>query len=298
MQLGHVSLDAQVGRTDLGVDDAGGLGQVPGAGGRRQVGQLGAALVEGRHQHVLAGFRLEEEIDLMPGALEDEARRHQAARGGRLRPRQRFVQARAYLVQTRQVAVGIGSAAHRMGVGHEVDQADLHPAELVEDEAVVLERLAGDRVGERPAHHRRRGALLLAQRSGQELIEARDAGFGQVDHLLALGRGQRGQLAVQLVLLGAREILGAGGQLGVLAYPVLGKAVGPGVESLIRLDRLGCGWTGSGSSGMRLQGGKADSQRDGQGDGGQGGAREIAGTDARHILFQWWLWSPVQVILR
>jgi hypothetical protein len=104
MDLGHEGLHAPVGRADLLLDDAGGARHRLGAHRFRHVGQLGQALVQRRHQHVLAGFRFQEQVDLVLGALEDEARREQALGGGFLRPRQGFVDALVHLLQARHVA--------------------------------------------------------------------------------------------------------------------------------------------------------------------------------------------------
>jgi hypothetical protein len=156
------------------------------------------------------------------------------------------------------------AAAPRARVGHEVDQAILHAAELREHEVVVFERLVGDHVVQRPAHDRCRDLLGRVQRGILEAIEALEAFAGQRHGLLPMRGGQRRQLAVQARLLGATEVLGRRGRLWRQAHPVFGEAVGPDVERGVWFARAGlCDgrWRGccrqchSGKQGGNKQGG-------------------------------------------
>jgi hypothetical protein len=197
------------------------------------------ALGQRRHEHVLGRRGLEEVVDLELRALEDEARRDQLLGCGAPCTHQRFVHARAHLVQARQVAVDVLLGAHRVRVGHEVDHAILHTAELREHEVVVFERLVRDHVVQRPAHDGCRDLLGRIQWGILEAVEALEAFAGQRHGFLAVRGGQRRQFTIQARLLGAAEVLGRRGRLWRQAHPVFGEAVGPDVECGVRFARAG-----------------------------------------------------------
>ena len=169
MQLGQEGLHPGVGRPDACVDDpvAAAIASARACGVRSaSVALRSASAVD---QRVLRRRRRQEGVDLGLRALDDETRRHQRFGGGRARAHDRLVDPRRHLVEPRQVGRHVGGAPQRLGLRHELDQRDVRPAHLVEDEAVVLERLVGRFVFERPLHDGGRHALGVAERAGGPL---------------------------------------------------------------------------------------------------------------------------------
>ena len=112
----------------------------------------------------------------------------------------------------------------------EVHQLHVQAGELVEHEAVVLERRAVDGALQVPGDGGHAGALLRRQRFPVHRVQFGQRGLGAGHFGRAVGGSIGREQAVELVLLGALEVLDARGLLGVLAHLVAGDLVGPVVE--------------------------------------------------------------------
>ncbi len=111
-------------------------------------------------QHVLVGAAVAERLDLPAHALDDEARRHDAALGARRHRRDHLVDRGAEAREARDVVLGVARVVERMDVQHEVGQRHLHAVELIQRVVVELERLAVDDDLQEPVEHLGREALI------------------------------------------------------------------------------------------------------------------------------------------
>ena len=118
-----------------------------------------------------------------------------------------------------------------MRFAHEGHQADLRAAKLVEDEIVVLERLAGDAALQGPADRRQAILLSRGQLARTIAIELCQALAGQSARFRPALGSLRRQLPFQGGLFGATEILTVGRALSRLPHPVSRKGFRPGVEA-------------------------------------------------------------------
>ena len=101
---------------------------------------------------------------------------------------------------------------------------------MLEDEIVVVEGLAADDVIKLPGERGGGDPLAGVELGAVELFEFREAALRQRDPGGAGFRGDRGELAVEGVLLRAGEVLLRRGGLRVGPHPVGGKGVDPGVK--------------------------------------------------------------------
>ncbi len=199
--------------------------------------ESGDALVQGGDQGIVRRLRRRETVELLDHALQNEARRNHSRRGGGFRLGDALVDARCDEGEAGEVVLDVAGVADRMRRGEEIHEPEVQSVELLEDETVPGEGRAADGILERPPDHRRGGPLLRRERGRRKTLQllqtpARKLGAlpGGLDAIGPAERSAEDQLAVERILLGACEVLGARGTLRAGADPVGCELVGPLVK--------------------------------------------------------------------